>query len=247
MRIACLSAETADLCSRLGAWEQVVAVSAYADQTGLPRRPVVSGFSTGDVDRILAHQPDLVLTFSDVQAALCAALVRAGATVLATNQRTLAETAETMRMVGRLIGQGREGEQLATEFERQLESLRTERARKPRVYFEEWPDPPVTGIAWVGELIELAGGCNVFADRRGRFARERQVTDAEIVAAAPEVVLASWCGKPVDSVALGRRLAGTPAVRAGRVHELPGSEILQPGWRLLEGARRMQNFFNTVE
>jgi iron complex transport system substrate-binding protein len=247
VRIACLSAETADLCARLGAWEQVVAVSAYAEQSGLPRRPVVSGFSTGDVDRILAHGPDVVLAFSDVQADLCAALVRAGATVLATNQRTLAEIAGTMRAVGRFIGKGNEAEQLAAEFERELESLRTESVRRPRVYFEEWPEPPVTGIAWVAELIEWVGGCNVFAERRSRFAREREVTDAEIVAAKPEVILASWCGKPVDFAALQRRLGETPAVRAGRVHEIPGAEILQPGWRLLEGARRMQNIFNTVE
>jgi iron complex transport system substrate-binding protein len=115
------------------------------------------------------------------------------------------------------------------------------------VYFEEWPEPPVTGIGWVGELIELVGGCDIFSDRRHRFARERTVTEAEILAAAPEVVFASWCGKPVDHEALRKRLAGTPAVQDGRIFELRGDIILQPGWRLLEGARRMRDILNTIE
>jgi iron complex transport system substrate-binding protein len=246
-RLACLSAESADLCARLGAWPQVVAVTAYADQAGLDPRPIVSGFSKGDVDRILAHSPDLVLAFSDVQASLCADLVRAGATVFATNQRTLAETAAAMRAIARLIGHADAGDRLVAEFEQSLTDLRRVRPRPPRVYFEEWPDPPVTGIAWVGELIELAGGCDVFADRRHRFARERTVTDPDILAAAPEVILASWCGKPFDRASLEARLAGTPAVRAGRVFELPGAVILQPGWRLLEGARRLREILDTIE
>jgi iron complex transport system substrate-binding protein len=247
LRIACLSAETADLCARLGAWDQVVAVSAYADQSGLPARPVVSGFSKGDAHRILVHAPDVVLAFSDVQADLCAALIRAGATVFASNQRTLAETANTMRTTARLVDRAEEGARVAAEFEQQLAALRPDRPRGSRVYFEEWPEPPITGIAWVGELIELAGGCDIFADRRHRFARERAVTDEEIIAAAPEVILASWCGKPVDHEALRARLAPTPAVRENRVFELPGAIILQPGWRLLEGARRIRDILDTVE
>lgn len=247
MRIVCLSAETADLCARLGAWGSVVAVSAYADQTGLPPRPVVSGFSKADAARVMAHAPDVVFTFSDVQAEICAALIRAGATVVATNQRTLAETVATMRSVARWIDRAEAGERLAAEFERELHALRRSPVHRPRVYFEEWPDPPITGIPWVGELIELAGGTDIFAGRRASAARERQVSDEEIRAAAPDVVLASWCGKPVDHAALRVRLSGTPAVAAGQIHELPGAIILQPGWRLLEGARRMCEIFNTVE
>lgn len=240
MRIACLSAESADICARIGAWEDVVAVSAYADQAGLDHRPVVSGFSTGDAERILAHRPDVVITFSDVQAEIAAALIRAGATVLATNQRTLAEIAAAVRLVARAVGRGDAGEKLAGDFERQLGELRRTPVRRPRVYFEEWPDPPISGIAWIGELIELLGGDDIFASRRGRSAAERTVCDDAVIAAAPDFIFASWCGKKVNLPSLQGRFADTPASRAGRIVELPASDFLQPGPRLIDGARILQ-------
>ena len=240
MRIVCLSAESADICARIGAWEDVVAVSAYADQAGLDHRPVVSGFSTGDAERILAHRPDVVITFSDVQAEIAAALIRAGATVLATNQRTLAEIAATVRLVARAVGRADAGEKLAVDFERQLRELRRTPVPRPRVYFEEWPDPPISGIAWVGELIELLGGDDIFASRRGRSASERTVRDVEVIASFPDFIFASWCGKKVDLASLRRRFSDTPAALAGRIVELPSSDFLQPGPRLIEGARALQ-------
>jgi iron complex transport system substrate-binding protein len=239
LRIVCLTGETADLCARLGAWEDVVAVSAYADQTGLPPRPVASGFSSGGVQRILTFRPDLVLGFSDVQAELAAGLIRAGVSVLITNQRHLAEVSVAMRMIAGAIGRGAEGERAIGEFERQLEALRGTVLHRPRVYFEEWPDPPISGIAWVGEIIELLGGIDVFAERRGRAAQERKVLDEEICQRNPEVILASWCGEPVDPNRLRARLGSTGAVLRGRIHEIPGELILQPGLRLMEGARRI--------
>ena len=240
MRIACLSSESADICARIGAWEDVVAVSAYADQTGLDRRPVVSGFSTGDAERILAHRPDLLITFSDVQAEIAAALIRAGATVLATNQRTLAEIAATVRLVARAVGRGDAGEKLAADFERQLREMRRTPVRRPRVYFEEWPDPPISGIAWVGELIELVGGDDIFANRRGRSANDRIVRDEDVISAAPDFIFASWCGKKADLPSLRQRFAATPAASAGGIIELPSSDFLQPGPRLIDGARRLK-------
>jgi iron complex transport system substrate-binding protein len=239
LRIACLSAESADICARLGAWDDVVAVTAYADQTGLAPRPIVSGFSSGSVERILSQQPSLILVFSDVQAELAAALIRAGATVLATNQRSLAEVASAIRLIGRALGRGDAGEDLARSFECELAALRRTPARRPRVYFEEWPDPPVSAIGWVGELIELAGGDDIFARRRGRSAGERRVRDEEVIAAAPDFIFASWCGKSVDLPALRHRFATTPAALSGRITELPSAEFLQPGPRLLDGARRL--------
>jgi iron complex transport system substrate-binding protein len=243
LRIVCLTGETADLCARLGAWDDVVAVSAYATQSGLTAKPVASGFSSGGAEFILKFQPDLVLGFSDVQADLAAALIRAGANVLVTNQRTLAETSAAMRMIAGTVGRSAKGEEVVGEFERDLDALRNTNGRKWRVYFEEWPEPPVSGIGWVGEIIELCGGIDVFADRRGRSAKERMVTDAEICAAQPEIILASWCGKAVDHTAAAQRFATTPAGAAGRVHEIPGDEILQPGLRLIRGARRMREIF----
>lgn len=247
MRIVCLSAETADLCARIGAWEDVVAVSAFADQSGLPPRPVASGFSSGSAEFILRFQPDLVLGYSDVQADLASALIRAGVTVLVTNQRSIAETIAAMRMVGGAIGRWRETDEVVAAFEAELESLRRSPGKRPRVYFEEWPDPIITGIRWVGELIELLGATDVFADRRGRAAKERITTDAEVIARSPQVIVASWCGKPVDLEALKMRLGNTPASAAGRIHEIPSADILQPGLRLLRGAHAFRAIFDQAE
>jgi iron complex transport system substrate-binding protein len=247
LRIVCLSAETADLCARLGAWDDVVAVSAYAIQEGLPPKPIASGFSSGSAEFILKHQPDLVLGYSDVQADLAAELIRAGATVLVTNQRTLPETCAAMRLIGNAIGRSQAVSELVAKFERELNELRRKPANRLRVYFEEWPEPPISGIAWVVELIELIGGIDVFASRRGRAARERMVTDEEIRASAPEVIFASWCGKPVDMEQMRARLSETPAVNAGRVFEIASADILQPGFRVLRGARLMHAIITELE
>jgi iron complex transport system substrate-binding protein len=247
LRIVCLSAETADLCARLGAWDEVVAVSAYADQAGLPPKPIASGFSSGGADFILKFEPDLVLGYSDVQADLAAALIRAGVNVFVTNQRSLAETVQAMRMVGRVIGRASQVEELIGQFERDLENLRRPAGKGPWVYFEEWPDPVITGIAWVGELIELLGANDLFVDRRGRSAKERITTDEEVCNRAPEIVVASWCGKPVDHAQLKARFAATPAGRRGQFHEIPSADILQPGPRLIRGARTLRSILDKAE
>jgi iron complex transport system substrate-binding protein len=247
LRIVCLSAETAELCSRLGVWDEVVAVSAFADQSGLPPKPVASGFSSGGAEFILGFAPDLILGYSDVQADLAAALIKGGATVLITNQRTLAETKDAMRLIARTLGREREGDAVVAQFETDLGALRAKDQRAWRVYFEEWPDPPISGIGWVGELIEALGGVDIFASRRGRAARNRIVTDEEVRALEPEIILASWCGKSVDMDSVRIRLAGTLAVESGRVFEIPSADILQPGPRLIHGARRIQRIFDEAE
>jgi iron complex transport system substrate-binding protein len=247
MRIICLSAESADICARLGAWSDVVAVSAFASQEGLEPRPVIGGFSTGDALRIAALRPGLVIAFSDVQADLAAQLIRAGCNVLVTNQRSLAEIASTIRLIGGAIGHATAAHSLATQFLRDLDTLRTGAEPKPRVYFEEWPDPPISAIGWVGELIEWCGGEDIFATRRGRAARERGVTFAEIVTAHPDLILASWCGKKVDLESIRRRpgFDTLRAVQANQLHALDSDILLQPGPRVLEGARVLRTLFDT--
>lgn len=237
MRIVCLSAESADICARLGAWDEVVGVTAFASQTGLARRPVVSGFSTADVAAVVAMQPDLVITFCDVQADLAAQLIHAGCTVLATNQRSLAQIGQAIRLIGGAIGRASAAEVLASEFAAGLETLRRDPAHRPRVYFEEWPEPLISGIGWVGELIELCGGEDIFASRRGGASRERVVSAEEVIAADPGIILASWCGKPVRVAEITRRPGWDTiaAVRTGQVHALPSSDLLQPGPALLAG------------
>ncbi|HEY2342152.1 MAG TPA: ABC transporter substrate-binding protein, partial [Chthoniobacteraceae bacterium] len=227
-RILCLSAEAAEICARLGAWERVVGVSAFAEQEGRERRPVIGGFSNCDCERAMRLEPDLVITFSDVQAEIAGQFIRAGATVLATNQRTLAEIAETIRLIGGAIGLAGEGRRLSETFRAEIEALTDRAGPRPKVYFEEWPDPPISGIGWVGEIIERVGGIDVFAERRGKEARQRMVTFEEIVAAQPEIILASWCGKPVDLAAIRARpgFAELSAVRDGNLQALPSDLIL---------------------
>jgi len=246
VRIVCLSAEAADICARLDAWEDVIAVSAFASQEGLPRRPVIGGFSTADADRVAALHPDLVIGFSDVQAEIAAQLIRAGCSVLVTNQRTLAEVVDTVKLIGAAIGRAVAAVTLASHLQRDLALLHTDAQPRPRVYFEEWPDPMISAIGWVGELIELCGGEDVFARRRGRAARERSVALHEIVAANPDIVLASWCGKKVDLESIRRRpgFDSIPAIQHDELHALDSDILLQPGPRLPDGARTLRGLFD---
>jgi len=240
-RYVCLSAESAEILAQIGAWEEVAGVSAYIDQTGRERKPVISGFARADVQRIAALQPDLVFTFSDVQAEITAELLRAGCQVLATNPRSLANIEESIRLIARTVGYEVEGLRVAAHFRHELEGLGLVPARRVRVYFEEWPEPMISAIGWVGELIELCGGIDVFAARRGPASRDRVITSEEVISAAPELIVASWCGKPVDLAAIRARLGwdAIPAVRNDRLFALDSDDLLQPGPRLLQGGREL--------
>jgi iron complex transport system substrate-binding protein len=242
-RIVCLSAEASDWLWRIGAWERVVGVTTYfAQPDDVPPKARVSGFSTARLDEITALQPDLVITFSDVQASLSAELIKRGLAVLATNQRTLDEIEATLRLLGRVVDRETQSERLLAEFRERLTPVNGSPAR-PRVYFEEWNDPFISGIAWVSELIERAGGEDIFAELRSkRAAPERVVTSEQICRANPEIIFASWCGKPVEAATVMARpgWSGLAAVRAGQIHEIPSEDILQPGFRLVNGYARLK-------
>ena len=246
MRIVCLSAEAADICAKIGAWDDVVAVSAFAPQNALTRRPVIGGFSTADCDRIVTLAPDLIITFSDVQAEFAAQLIRAGCSVLATNQRTLADIAQAIQMIGGALGRSASAEALATAFLHDIEALTTTASPRPRVYFEEWPEPMISGIGWVGELIERTSGDDVFAARRGKASRERVVAAEDVISANPDVIIASWCGKPVDLASIRNRpgFQEIAAVRRGELHAVDSDILLQPGPRVLDGARELRRIFD---
>lgn len=241
-RVVCLSAEAADWLWRIGAWNRVVGVTAYFTQPDdTPPKPRVSGFSTARFDEITALEPDLVITFSDVQARLSIELIQRGLPVLATNQRTLDEIEATLGLLGRVVDREMESERLLEEFRRRLARVR-DLSTRPRVYFEEWNEPFINGIAWVGELIERAGGEDVFPELRAkRAAPERVVTSEQICRANPEIIFASWCGKPVDIPSIMSRPGWSKlvAVRSGQIHEIAGEEILQPGFRLVNGYERL--------
>jgi len=242
-RIVCVSADAADWLARIGAWDQVVGVTAFFQlPEELPPKPRVSGFSTGNLGEIIELRPDLVIGFSDVQADLAAELIRVGIPVFVTNQRSLDETHRTLASLARFVGQEAAAVPLLAEFQRRLEPVKRQ-GRPPRVYFEEWYDPPVTGIGWVSELIERAGGDDIFAAYRDRrAARDRQVGSEDILAADPEIVIASWCGKPVHWELVHSRPGwnNMAAVRTSRLYEIPSDDLLQPGWRVVLGYERLK-------
>jgi iron complex transport system substrate-binding protein len=235
-RIICLTEETVETLYLLGEQDRIVGVSGYAVRPPQVRRekPRVSAFISADIPKILDLQPDLVLAFSDLQADIVAELVRAGVAIHVFNQRNIAGIFAMIRTVGALLGASERAEQLAAGYERRLTDIASiaRPSPKPRVYFEEWDDPLITGIGWVCELIEIAGGEDVFPDLRFRpSAKNRIISSDQVRAAAPDVILASWCGKKVVPDKIKRRAGWDtiPAVRNDRIVEIKSPLILQPG------------------
>jgi iron complex transport system substrate-binding protein len=242
-RIVCLSAESADWLWRIGAWDSVVGITAFFTvPEGAKPKPRIGGFSTAQFDEIARLEPDLIIAYSDVQAPLLTELMRRGFAVLGTNQRTLAEIEATLILLGRIVGHEPEAERWLREFQRRLAPVEKVKVR-PRVYFEEWNDPLVSGIAWVSELIERAGGKDVFGElRTKRAAMERVVEPEEVCRRNPEIIFASWCGRAVRVGEIASRPGWkeVAAVQKKRIYEIESSEILQPGFRLVEGYERIK-------
>jgi iron complex transport system substrate-binding protein len=247
--IVCLSAEAVEIIYALGAGRRIVGVTGFAVEPPAARRkPRVSGFSSVDYDKVDALQPDLVITFSDVQADAAKELLRRGHTVLATNQRSLDQIFETIRLIGRTIGRETQAEKLAARLRAEISTKRPRRARRPRVYFEEWNDPLISGIRWVGELLEAAGGEDIFPELRTRpRAPDRVVTADEVIRRQPDIIIASWCGKKANFDEIRRRPGWDtiPAVRHHRLHEIKSAHILQPGPSILKGFRQLQEIIQT--
>lgn len=235
-QIVCLTEETVETLYLLGEEHRIVGVSGYAVRPPQVRRekPRVSAFTSADIPKILALEPDLVLTFSDLQADIAAELIRAGVAVHAFNQRDVAGILAMIRTLGALVGATNKADELARGFETRLAEIEaaSRGMPRPKVYFEEWDDPLISGIGWVSELIEIAGGADVFADKaREKGAKDRIVAPEAVIAAAPDVILASWCGKKVRPERIRERPGwhAIPAVRDGRIVEIKSALILQPG------------------
>ena len=235
-RIVCLTEETVETLYLLGEQDRIVGVSGYAVRPPQVRRekPRISAFISADIPKILALEPDLVLAFSDLQAEIVADLVRAGVAIHVFNQRDVAGILAMIRTLGALVGAAERADRLATSYQQRLAGIAAAArpSPKPKVYFEEWDDPMISGIAWVSELFEAAGGLDVFADRAAcKSAKDRIVTADEIIQAAPDVIVGSWCGKKFrpDKVANRPGFDRIPAVRRGAVHEIKSPLILQPG------------------
>jgi iron complex transport system substrate-binding protein len=236
-RIVCLTEETVETLYLLGEERRIVGISGYVVRPPRARRekPRVSAFTSADIPKILALQPDLVLTFSDLQADIAATLIKQGVDVHAFNQRTIAEILDMIRMLGSLVGACDRADRLANELAAAIAAARQRAAqwpRRPKVYFEEWDDPMISGIGWVSELIEIAGGIDVFADRAAcKSAKDRIVAAQEIIAREPDIIVGSWCGKKFrpEKVAQRPGFDRIPAMQRGAVHEIKSSLILQPG------------------
>jgi iron complex transport system substrate-binding protein len=237
-RIVCLTTETVEVLYLLGAEDRIAGITGY---TVIPPRarkekPKVYAFTSGDLGKILAVNPDLVLTFSDLQADISRDLIKAGIPVFAFNQRSVDDILGMIETLGRLVGAEARAAALVGELEATIASARAAAAqlpRRPRVYFEEWDEPQISGIRWVSELIDIAGGIDVFADRaQSPLARDRIMANPlDPVDRAPDIIIGSWCGKHFrpERIAARPGWADVPAVRDGQMHEIKSAIILTPG------------------
>jgi iron complex transport system substrate-binding protein len=236
-RIVCLTEETVETLYLLGEEHRIVGVSGYAVRPPRVRRekPRVSAFISADFEKIIALKPDLVLTFSDLQADIAAELIRRNVAVHAFNQRDVAGILDMIRALGALVGAIEKAEALAVSLENRLDAAREQAAAlrwRPRVYFEEWDEPMISGIQWVSELIEAAGGIEVFPQlAANKNAKDRIVSADEVIAAAPDIIVGSWCGKKFVPAKVAARTGfeQIPAVRDGALFEIKSALILQPG------------------
>jgi iron complex transport system substrate-binding protein len=236
-RIVCLTEETVETLYLLGEEHRIVGVSGYAVRPPQVRKekPRVSAFISADVPKILALKPDLVLTFSDLQADIVADLIRVNVAVHAFNQRDVAGIFDMIRTLGALVGTAEKAEALAKSLATRVDAVH-ERSlklpRRPRVYFEEWDAPMISGLGWVSELIQAAGGIEVFPELAARKnAKDRIVSTADVIAAAPDIIIGSWCGKKFVPAKVAARpgFGEIPAVSTGWLREVKSTLILQPG------------------
>ena len=237
-RIACLSTEAVETLYALGAEDCIAGISGFTTRPARARaeKPKISGFSSSRVERILAVEPDLVIGFSDMQSDICKELVGAGVEVHLFNQRDIAGILRMVRTLAALVNKQPEGERLVGELQQTVESIREQArqwATRPKVYFEEWNDPLISGIGWVSEMISIAGGQDAFPDLSVYpGAAQRIIADpAEVIRRAPDIIIGSWCGKKFRPESLSGRPGweAIPAVRDAMVFEIKSADILSPG------------------
>ena len=256
-RIVCLTTETVEVLYALGEEARIAGISGYTVRPARARKekPKVFAFTSGDSEKILAVKPDLVLTFSNLQADIARDLIQAGVAVHAFNQRSVEEILTMIETVGRLVGAEARALALVVRLEAIIHQARgaaeeriARAGRRPRVYFEEWDEPMISGIRWASELIEIAGGEDIFAElSQHHSAKQRILHDPlEVARRAPDIIIGSWCGKHFrpERVAARAGWAAIPAVRAGQVHEIKSAVILTPGpVAIEEGLSELSSLF----
>jgi len=248
-RIICMTEETTETLYALGEEGRIVGISGFTVRPPRARRekPKVSAFTSAKIDRIMALEPDLVLGFSDLQADIAAELIRRGVPVHVFNHRSVAQILQMIRVLGGMVGCESRARAYAAELEAGLESIRAAAGalkRRPRVYFEEWDEPRITGIRWVAELIRIAGGEDCFPAMADEPLAKNRIfaDDGPIIDAAPDIVIGSWCGKKFRPERVAERPGwdAVPAVRHGHLYEVKSAQILQPGpAALTDGVREI--------
>ena len=249
-RIVCLAAETPEILYRLGALDKVVGVSAY---TSRPEQALeitkVSGFKNGSTNRIMSLKPELVILTSGVQKELATKLTASGATLLHLNPHRVSELFDVISLLGNIVGKTIEAQVLNEEIQNEISQIQEQGKTlsvQPKVYFEEWMEPMICGTAWISDLIAIAGGEDVFRQKsiQGRSASDRVIMAEDVVRMQPDVVLASWCGKPFELSSFVQRKGynNIPAVRQSRVYEV-NSRILQFGPMLVDSLRELHGIF----
>ena len=237
-RIACLSTEAVETLYLLGAEDQIAGISGFTTRPARARKekPKVSGFSSAKIERILAVQPDLVIAFSGLQADIARELIRAGVEIHVFNQRSLAGILGMIRTLAALVDKSQAGEKIVADLQDRLDAARMRAralSRRPRIYFEEWNDPLISGIRWVSELIEAAGGEDCFSEESQRSAaRDRIIRDpADVIRRAPDIIIGSWCGKKFRPEQVRARPGwdAVPAVHNNQLYEIKSADILSPG------------------
>lgn len=252
-RIVCLTEETTETLYLLGEQDRIVGISGFTVRPAQARKekPKVSAFTSAKIEKILALEPDLVLGFSDLQASIAAQLIRVNVQVHVFNQRTVAGIYDMIAMLGAMVGAAAKASSLITQLRANIAIIERSAAhlpRRPRVYFEEWDNPLISGIGWVSELIRSAGGDDCFQDlARHSSAKQRIIADAkEVARRAPDIIIGSWCGKKFrpDHVRARSGWDAVPAVRSNYLYEVKACDILQPGpAALTDGIRQLHEIF----
>ncbi len=250
-RVVCLTEETTETLYLLGEQDRIVGVSGYTARPPEARlKPKVSAFISAKFDKILALEPDLVLGFSNLQADIARELISRGVNVMVFNQRSVDEILDMILLLGRMVDAAARAEALTRDLRAGLDAIAAESQGqpRPRVFFEEWHDPLISGIRWVEELVEVAGGAPIFPELRTEHdARQRIVTHEAVAARDPEIVIASWCGRKVnkDWIRVRSGWDRVTAVRSGEIHEVKSTIILQPGpAALTDGVRRLREIID---
>ena len=248
-RIVCLTEETTETLYLLGEQQRIVGISGFTVRPPQARKekPKVSAFTSAKIGKILALKPDLVLGFSDLQADIAAQLIRHAVPVHIFNQRSVEEIFAMIALLGAMIGVPHKTAELIARLETDMQAVRASTARltrRPRVYFEEWDEPMISGIRWVSELIGIAGGDDCFPELASAAgAKQRIIADpGEVVRRAPDIIIGSWCGKKFQPATVAQRpgWADIPAIRHGHVYEIKSADILQPGpAALTDGLRQL--------